>query len=199
MKHSAPFILTLVALFALVGLSACSDETEETGQVDEPAGNTVDQTEAPADTTDSNPSGSSSDTRLVADITGTTLQGELFSLADHRGSVVVLNFFATWCGPCRAEIPELIELNREYGDELILVGISLDDTADVLPGFIAETGIDYPVLHLDALTDPEAVMGYYTFSAIPTTFMVNRDGTPGEMIVGSRDKATFREIFEGYL
>lgn len=199
MKYAAPFILTLVALFALVGLTACSDETDETEQADEPVGNTVDQTEAPADEGESTPADSSSAAQTVADITGTTLQGELFSLVDHRGAVVVLNFFATWCGPCRAEIPDLIELNREYGDELILVGISLDDTADVLPGFIAETGIDYPVLHLDALTDPEAVMGYYTFSAIPTTFMVHRDGTPGEMIVGSRDKATFRDIFEGYL
>ncbi|MBD3373305.1 MAG: redoxin domain-containing protein [Candidatus Coatesbacteria bacterium] len=196
MKHAAPFILTLVALFALVGLTACSDEEEPAA---EPSGNTAEQAGAPADEGESIAADSSSAAQTVADINGTTIQGELFSLVDHRGAVVVVNFFATWCGPCRAEIPDLIELNREYGDELVLVGVSLDDTADVLPGFIAETGIDYPVLHLDALTDPEAVMGYYTFSAIPTTFMVHRDGTPGEMIVGSRDKATFREIFEGYL
>jgi len=101
------------------------------------------------------------------------LNGEVISTANWRGKVVLLNFWATWCPPCRDEIPEMIELSKRFKDRLQIVGVSMDDApSDDVRQFVKEMGIDYPI-----------VMGSRTLSreyggvpALPTSFVVNTDG-----------------------
>jgi len=101
------------------------------------------------------------------------LNGEVISTASWRGKVVLLNFWATWCPPCRDEIPEMIELSKRFKDRLQIVGVSMDDApSDDVRQFAKEMGIDYPI-----------VMGSRTLSreyggvpALPTSFVVNTDG-----------------------
>ncbi len=135
------------------------------------------------------------------DIVGTPLGADrVFRLSDQRGHVVVLNFFATWCPPCREEIPDLVRIGDELDDRLVLVGISVDQNpAAVMPSFIEEYGINYPVIPWDALEDYDAVYAYYPHGSIPTTYVIDARGRPGEQIIGSRDYATFLAIFEDYL
>lgn len=135
------------------------------------------------------------------DVVGTPLGADrVFRLSDQRGRVVVLNFFATWCPPCRDEIPDLVRISDELGDRLVLVGISVDQNpADVLPDFINDLRINYPVIPWNALEDYDAVYDYYPHGSIPTTYVIDAEGRPGEQVIGSRDYATFRSIFEGYL
>src|SRR5258707_15077086 len=75
-----------------------------------------------------------------------TLDGKLLSLSASHGKVILLNFWATWCGPCRAEIPDLIELQAKYKDRLQIIGLAFEDEdLDDLKKVVAKTGINYPV------------------------------------------------------
>lgn len=103
-----------------------------------------------------------------------TFNGKSIELAKLKGQVVVLNFWATWCGPCRAEIPGFLEMYEKYKTKgLEIVGISLDDGGwpDVNP-FVEKYKISYPVV----IGDEKLARAYGNIQAIPTTFIVNKEG-----------------------
>jgi thiol-disulfide isomerase/thioredoxin len=101
------------------------------------------------------------------------LDGKPISLADARGKVILLNFWATWCGPCRAEIPDLIELQKKYGDALQIIGLDVDDddVAEVKK-FVAKNGINYPV----GMATNEIRIQYGGVAALPTSFVLDKEG-----------------------
>lgn len=95
-------------------------------------------------------------------------------LADYKGKVVLLNFWATWCGPCQEEIPEFVELYSKYKDKgFVILGISIDDTAQQLQPFAAKFQMHYPVLQMK----PEVEDEYGPFYGVPTTYLLTRDGS----------------------
>jgi len=108
-------------------------------------------------------------------IVGRTATGETFRLSDHKGKVVLLNFWATWCGPCRMETPDLVALQKEYGPRgFTVVGLSTDDFADpaaLLP-FAKQYAINYPVL----LATPAMREPFGGIPALPTSFLINKAG-----------------------
>jgi peroxiredoxin len=108
------------------------------------------------------------------DFTLQNLNGEEVSLRDYKGKIVFINFWATWCGPCRHEVPAFIELQEEFGaDNLVILGISVDQgDLSVVPKFAKEFGINYEILYHNA----EVVGKYGGIQSIPTTFVVDRDG-----------------------
>ncbi len=106
------------------------------------------------------------------EVTFTTLQGEKIALSDLRGKRVVLNFWATWCGPCRREIPDLIEVAADSGEQLVILGIS-DEAPEVLRPFIDKVGINYLVVAADANSWPSP---YRDIRYIPTNFILDREG-----------------------
>ena len=109
----------------------------------------------------------------LADFTVTDLNGRTISSADLRGKVVLVNFWATWCPPCRAEIPDLIKLQDKYRDKLVVLGISEDEVPpDEVKAFVAEQKMNYPV----AMTTPALAKIFRGVSALPTTFVIGRDG-----------------------
>ena len=109
----------------------------------------------------------------LADFTLTDLNGRTISSADLRGKVVLVNFWATWCPPCRAEIPDLIKLQDKYRDQLVVLGISEDEVPpDEVKAFVAEQKMNYPV----AMTTPALAKIFRGVSALPTTFVIGRDG-----------------------
>ncbi len=96
-----------------------------------------------------------------------------FNLADYRGKPTVLNFWATWCGPCLLEIPELMHLNAEWGDRVNIIGISIDlEGYEVVDPFVAEMGIGYPVV-VDTGTAQSAVGGLI---GVPNTIVLDEHG-----------------------
>ena len=103
------------------------------------------------------------------------LEGHPFTLSEHRGKVVVLNFWATWCPPCRAEIPGFINLQREFEDEDVLfVGIALDEEGfDAVAPYAYERGINYPVVLGDRMTSDR----YGGITTVPTTFILDHNHT----------------------
>src|SRR5690348_15801968 len=75
------------------------------------------------------------------------LDGKPVKLSDYKGKVVILDFWATWCWPCRMEIPGLIDLQKKYGDRgLVVIGVSLDDGPDVVRSFMKRQGVNYSVV-----------------------------------------------------
>jgi thiol-disulfide isomerase/thioredoxin len=125
--------------------------------------------------------------------------GARVSAADFDGKVVLVNFWATWCQPCREEMPMLAELYREHGDAgLEVVGIALDEVA-AARGFAAELGIDYPILV--GSTDVMAVVRLYgnVSGVLPYSVLVDRGGVIRWTRLGVLEEATLRREIGGLL
>ncbi|HEV8074608.1 MAG TPA: TlpA disulfide reductase family protein [Candidatus Acidoferrum sp.] len=114
--------------------------------------------------------------------------GKDLALEASRGKVILLNFWATWCGPCREEIPELIALQNRYKDRLQIIGLVVDDDDEKeIRSVIASEGINYPV----ALADPETRFAYGGIAALPTVFVINTDGRVVQKHVGLFNPALY--------
>ena len=101
------------------------------------------------------------------------LMGEDLSLADYKGRVVLLNFWATWCGPCREEIPDFVKLVENYGNRgFIILGISMDDGPEPVHDFYEEFKMNYPVV----MGSAQVSQLYGGVFGIPTSFLIGRDG-----------------------
>jgi thiol-disulfide isomerase/thioredoxin len=103
----------------------------------------------------------------------TDIDGNVVSTANWPGKVVVLNFWATWCPPCREEIPFLVELTKKYKDDLQVVGVSLDQGSPVgVREFASRFGINYPIV----MGNAELIREYGGMPALPISFLVNKHG-----------------------
>lgn len=101
-----------------------------------------------------------------------TLDGRVLSSADWRGKVTILNFWATWCAPCRAEIPDLVALQQKYGEKLQIIGISEDEEPpEVVKRFADQYHINYPVV----MKTPEIAQAFPGIYALPTTVILDRE------------------------
>lgn len=124
------------------------------------------------------------------------VDGKTVQLSDFKGKVVVLNFWATWCPPCRKEIPDLIALQKKYGNDLVVVGVSLDENGPAaVKSFVAKSGINYPVV----MGDQGTASAYGGIKAIPTTFVIDRAGKIVGQIEGGADLAGFESAIKATL
>jgi len=118
----------------------------------------------------------------------TALDGKPITLAALQGKVVFLNFWATWCGPCRAEIPDLVALQEQYKGRLQIIGLNVDDDdAAEVQKYVAETGINYPV----AMASDDVRKEYGGIPALPTSFVLDTEGRVVQKHVGLWDPAVY--------
>lgn len=123
----------------------------------------------------------------VAGFTVRTIDGLSLTAADLQGKVILVNFWATWCPPCKAEIPDLIALQEKYGDHLRVIGISEDEgPPDAVRQFVAEHKINYPVV----MSTPELREAFPGVSGLPTSFFLDREGRIVQKHVGILNAAT---------
>jgi thiol-disulfide isomerase/thioredoxin len=117
-------------------------------------------------------------------------EGKLVKSSDFDGKVIILDFWATWCPPCKAEIPGFIELQKKYGAKgLVVVGISLDEEGpSVVKQFMIRFGMNYPVVMGNLKT-----MQDFGGKGLPTTFVIDRSGTIVSKHVGFASKETFEK------
>jgi thiol-disulfide isomerase/thioredoxin len=132
---------------------------------------------------------------VAPDISGTTLTGQHLTLSAYRGSVVVINFWGSWCAPCRAEAPDLSALAANYGTRGVrFLGIDIRDDPVSADAFIKAFGVPYP-----SLNDPSdelalAFRGTVPPAAIPTTLVIDRSGRIAARILGSVSYDSLRAL-----
>lgn len=149
------------------------------------------------DTTDAAPD---ADEIPAPDFTLTDQYGNTHTLSDYKGKTIFLNFWATWCPPCRAEMPEIQEIYEEYGSnesDVIVLGIASpnigqEGSAENIAAFLEENGYTYPVV-----MDTDGIMAYiYGVNAYPTTFMIDSDGNVFGYVSGQITKDIMKSIIE---
>jgi thiol-disulfide isomerase/thioredoxin len=117
----------------------------------------------------------------------TALDGKPLTLAALQGKVVLLNFWATWCGPCRAEIPDLVALQERYNGRLQILGLNVDDEEADIKLYVQETGINYPV----AMTSNDVRIQFGGIPALPTSFVLDTEGRVVQKHVGLWNPAVY--------
>ena len=132
---------------------------------------------------------------VVQPFTATDISGTPVALSSLRGKVVLVNFWATWCPPCREEIPDLIALQARYKDQLQIVSIAQDSgSAEDIARFASAHGMNYPIV----MATPEIERLFPNVYALPTTFLIDRDGRLAQKHVGllniSRTEAETRAL-----
>jgi len=116
------------------------------------------------------------------------IDGKPLTLADYKSKVILLNFWATWCGPCRAEIPDLVELQNKYKDQLQVIGIVVDDDdEEAIRKFAEKFGINYPI----AIATDEMRNEYGGIPALPTSFVLDGEGRVVQKHEGLRDPVLY--------
>lgn len=127
---------------------------------------------------------------LAPDFTVEDLDGNKYKLSDFRGKPVIVNFWASWCGPCKMEMPDFEELYKEYGDKINFLMVNMTDgnqeTKDKASKHISDNGYTFPVYY-----DTETEAAYaYGVSSIPATYFIDSEGYPVVYGVGALDKET---------
>ncbi len=167
-------LASVIILFYSITIIGCSKENE-------------------AKTSQSNENSSTSniqgDVKKAPDFTLVNIEGKDVSLSDYKGKVVVLDFWATWCPPCRRGIPDLIEIQNKYKNKVAVIGISLDreNTKAGVPDFVNKMKINYPVLYF---TD-KVISDFGGVEAIPTTFIIDKKGNIIKKMVGLYPKSEY--------
>jgi peroxiredoxin len=126
--------------------------------------------------------------------------GKDFNLAAHKGKVILLDFWATWCPPCKVEIPWFVEFQEKYGPKgFIVIGVSVDDPADTLKPFGEKYKVNYPMLVGDGRSDIKGPRGYNAAWGLPKTFVIGRDGNICKTHVGLSVKEHFEQQIKSLL
>ena len=131
---------------------------------------------------------------LAPDFSLESLEGKTTRLSDYRGKAVLLNFWATWCGPCKIEMPWFVELQNQYAAQgFQIVGVAMDDASkEDIAKFAKDMGVNYPIL-----IGKEAVGDQYGgVPALPESFLIGRDGKIVDKIIGLRGKAEIEDAIK---
>lgn len=142
-------------------------------------------------------SGNGTNKAIAVSATPVATESVQKSLEQYRGKVVILDFWATWCGPCRVEIPGLIALQNKYRDKgLEVIGVSVDPItgsrqgAGAVASFMKSNNINYAVW---LVNNPAALSGWDVSQGIPTNYIINREGQVVNKLVGARPMEVFEE------
>ncbi len=132
------------------------------------------------------------------DFTLRDVDGDEVRLAELKGNVILLNFWATWCGPCKIEIPWFVEFQRRYRDDgLVVLGLSVDDTPEQIRPFAAQLQVNYPMLV--GLGRDDFLEAYGPVWGLPVTFFIDRDGTLCRTHMGIATREAFERDIERLL
>ena len=187
-------VLALVLIGAGVLYNSLADDVQLGGLVTTPQEtqpateeSTVPPESVPATTDTTEPP-----VNIAPDFTMLDQEGNEVTLASFFGKPIILNFWASWCGPCKMEMPELQEFYEEYGEEIHFLLVSVDDSVDTAKDFIEKEGYTFPV-YFDTTS-----MGAYTYgaSSIPLTFFIDAEGNLTAYYMGAMSESILRQGVE---
>ncbi len=122
------------------------------------------------------------------DFTLRNLEGESVSLADYKGKIVILNFWATWCGPCRKEMPDLEKYYREYNQDVVVLAVNTDSNNDV-KGFADGLQLTFPIV----LDEKSEILKQYEIISYPTTYFIDKKGVIQAKQIGEMNYELIKE------
>ncbi len=128
----------------------------------------------------------------VPDFTLLSLSGDRLSTEDLRGHLVLINFWATWCGPCRIEMPYFEEAYQQFGPDLVVLAVNIDEPADQVQSFVDELGLNFNIL----LDTGSKIQNQYRVTAFPTTYLVDRKGVVKAQHIGTLTRSQLFEYLE---
>lgn len=168
-------IVKVAAIFCLsLVMFACQPEQAETAKPQQEASGVTANSPAPS-------------------FSGKTLEGATVSSLDLAGKAYIVNFFASWCPPCRAEVPDMVELQEEYEQKgFTFIGVTVDEDLSQARGFVKDSGINFPVVVAD-----EQILNAYSplvqggLRSIPTSFVIGADGSLVSVHIGAQTKMVF--------
>lgn len=177
MTRTPAFALVGLAIVALV-MGACGSAQPAANA---PASSIVDTGDATKDVGERVTVELLKEPTSVEPFTLTDLDGKTVSSTDLKGKVVLVNFWATWCGPCRAEIPDLVALQAKYRDRVVVIGVSEDEgPIDKVREFAAQYKVNYPIV----MTTPAIEEQFPGVAALPTTFFLDTEGRIAQRHIG---------------
>lgn len=188
-------ILPLVFLAALVAWGVYDYVQKEGGsQTEESEQESANSTDSATDQTGEKRQTGIEQGDIAPDFTLSSLQGEKKKLSDFRGKKVIVNFWATWCGPCEAEMPEMQSYYQKHKDEdFVVLGVNMTDTekakSDVQP-FVDKYNVTFPIV-LDQEGD---VMSTYQVTGFPTSYFINKKGVIEYKLVGAMNKDMMQKV-----
>ena len=190
--------LSLILLLTITLLLAGCQSGNNAGNAGEAngeaaAGDTGGETES------ADPSGPIAEGDAYRDFTVSLADGGEFTLSDHEGKVILLNFWATWCGPCVGEMPAFEKLQETYGEDLVLLAVNSGEDEGTVKAFLEENGYTFPV----ALDPRYEVALLYPSDSIPYTVIIGTDGKVAAIQLGAADADTmyahYCELIDGLL
>lgn len=126
----------------------------------------------------------------------TSIDNKGIELSKFQGKVVIVDFWATWCPPCRKGIPDLIDIQKTYGNDVVVIGISVDsDTKNDVVPFVKDNSINY----LIAYATPEVVQAYGGIESIPTSFVIDQKGNIVDQHIGLVEKSDYTNVINKLL
>ncbi len=123
------------------------------------------------------------------------LTGETFSLSDYRGKIVFLNFWGSWCPPCRMEMPGFQNIYEKYGDDVVIIGVGINDSKGNLIEFAKSIGVTYPIVH-DRTSE---IARHYRIRSLPTTYRIDQEGRVQGVAVGALTEDQLTKAIEELL
>lgn len=162
----------LALCLTLAGCAGKSPEERGAAGTEEVAGAGGQTPEEIREDPEDSPKGPVEEGEAYRDFTAVLADGSSFTLSEHEGSVILLNFWATWCGPCVREMPAFSRLLEKYGEELTLLAVNLGEDEETVKSFLDRNGYTFPVA-----LDPDGEIGaLYPSDGIPYTVVIGRDG-----------------------
>ncbi len=182
-----------LALLALLLLSGCAAREQEAAPPGPPA-QAVQPAEQPQEPGGEEPPEETEAERIaIPDFEMTMLDDETASLSDFQGKKVLLNFWATWCGPCVGEMPAFQRLSEEYPDELVILAVNCGEDEKTVRRFAEDNGYTFPIV-LDADGTIQALFGGVT--SLPTTVILDEEGYAVTARTGAADADTMYELYK---
>jgi thiol-disulfide isomerase/thioredoxin len=184
-------VLFLSLAVAMSGLTACGDKVSSDNGANpntNNAGSPLPQTGGPGQG-ETKSSGHRVAPSFITEPELKLVDGGTFKVQDRKGQVVLLNLWATWCGPCRGEMPELVAMQNKYSDKNFkVVGLNIDnETVDEIKGFAKDMKLNYELAWVDRKTADE-YLRFSQFAGIPQTFLVDREGNLRGVFTGGGPK-----------
>lgn len=193
-KRNIILAMSVASILAVCVLTGCgqSSTVANGGKADMSIEEAVKNSEADTEDSSDVSYGELSEGDTAPDFTAELVGGETFTLSENKGKVVLINIWATWCGPCVGEMPAFEKLNKEYGDDLKIVAVNCVEDKGTVDAFVKDNGYTFPI----AYDENGEINNRYPTDGIPYTLVVGKDGEIKNIYLGAESEDVQYQLYK---